>query len=617
MRHRTRLDDRQGFALLLVLLLAMVVGALAMSAITMFGNARIVSILAEQEAEMEEASIAGTELARALINRSPDLFPDDGYTELPGDSVEVRDARGQPATGYTHRIYAGPSGVATGQFGVFGSVVSVVEDDRGNGKIFRREMVQESFAKFAYFTDKETSQSGSPIYFAPGDQLFGPVHSNDQIRIMNSGSGPVFHGPVTTHETIQNKNRATFREGYTEGVGRIELPKTAELGKLRNQAIQGNAAIASSNSGGLGEATTRIEFIAIDIDGDGDVTGDNEGFFKVYRAKNSTPASARWVSATTSSVDASPNCGHRHVYGGTQYFHTAQEHGAGGTDAAGNAWEGTPMQVLSNLFFPQRARCYLGGSDSLNVNLQFVANDGRGSWQPYGVAWAQPMPAAIQARPDRDYLFPIGRAFNPDFRGVIHVAGDVAVSGVVRGRVTLAASGDIVIADDVQYATDPAAASCQDILGLFSGKDVVVSDNSLNAPRVVTLPYGYGSYSFYRSFDNTEDEIIHAVILALGSFTVANYSSGSDDAENCEGQNAGRGCLYVTGGIIQDRRGAVGQQSYGGITGYLKRYSYDQCAASGPPPYFPTTGYFGRGRLYEVNPVDFDIAEYWDQITAN
>ena len=47
--------------------------------------------------------------------------------------------------------------------GVFGNIVSVVEDAQGNRSIFRREMVQESFAKYAYFTDKETNAAGSPI----------------------------------------------------------------------------------------------------------------------------------------------------------------------------------------------------------------------------------------------------------------------------------------------------------------------------------------------------------------------------------------------------------------------------------------------------------------------
>ena len=45
----------------------------------------------------------------------------------------------------------------------------------------------------------------------PGDQLFGPVHSNDRIQIYNAANGAVFHGAVTTARTVVNAHRASFR----------------------------------------------------------------------------------------------------------------------------------------------------------------------------------------------------------------------------------------------------------------------------------------------------------------------------------------------------------------------------------------------------------------------
>jgi hypothetical protein len=30
-----------------------------------------------------------------------------------------------------------------------------------------------------------------------------------------------------------------------------------------------------------------------------------------------------------------------------------------------------------------------------------------------------------------------------------------------------------------------------------------------------------------------------------------------------------------------------------------------------PPPYFPTTGHFARGRQFEVDPVGFNVASYY------
>ena len=595
-----RLGNEEGFALFMVLLLTLVVGAISMSAISLMGNARLINIQGERQMRMEYAAIAGAEMARGLVNRRPALFPDSGYLELPRDSVPLRDAYGRPIPGFTRRVYVGPSGVATGQYGIFGSIVSVVEDPAGSRSIFRREMTQESFAKFAYFTNKETDPTGTPIYFAPGDQLFGPVHSNDRMRIYNAANGPVFHGPVTTARNVEDAHRAQFRQGYDEGVTRIELPDVAELSKLRTLATQGSAAFTSSTAGTAGQATMRIEFLTIEVN------GINEGFFKVYRSNSYNSSGARWVvAARHSDPKMTPNCGHRHTVGTTQSFHTAAAHE--GPGLPGNAT--SVMQAQSHGSGNHAPRCYLGGSDSLSLDLSFQANDGRGYWLAYPGSWATGMPAAIASRADRDHLFPIERVHNPNFKGVIHVTGDVAISGVLRGRVTLATTGNIVIADDLIYATDPAAATCNDILGLFAGNDIVVSDNSINAPMSV-------AGASYRSYDTTPDEIIHAVLLTLGSFWVEDYGGGARNQELCEGADAGRGCLYITGGIIQDRRGGVGQRSSYGTTGYLKRYAYDQCAATAPPPYYPTTGYFGSGRLFEVDPTGFEVAEYFDRITA-
>ena len=66
-------------------------------------------------------------------------------------------------------------------------------------------------------------------------------------------------------------------------------------------------------------------------------------------------------------------------------------------------------------------------------------------------------------------------------------------------------------------------------------------------------------------------------------FVPGHIPCGRND-EACEAKTWGRGCLYITGGIIQNTRGAVGT---GAGTGYVKRYSFDACAATEPPPYLP------------------------------
>jgi len=148
--------------------------------------------------------------------------------------------------------------------------------------------------------------------------------------------------------------------------------------------------------------------------------------------------------------------------------------------------------------------------------------------------------------------------------------------------------------------------NCADILGLFSGHDIVVADNLINDP----IPWLSGKTATH--WDPVYDESIDGFILALGSFTAQNFNQGSKNAERCAPRDAGRGCLNVTGGIIQAVRGAVGWTSG---EGYVKRYSYDQCGASDPPPYFPTTGHFVPGHSYEVDPTGFDIGAYWNLLT--
>jgi hypothetical protein len=208
------------------------------------------------------------------------------------------------------------------------------------------------------------------------------------------------------------------------------------------------------------------------------------------------------------------------------------------------------------------------------------------------------------------YLHPITRRLNPDFKGVIFVDGKVALSGRLRGRVTVAATNNIIFADDIQYVTDPGLGTCQDIMGVFSGTNVVVSDNTLNAA------FQGGTSSTWYTYDDSGDEFFHAVVLALNNFTVENFAAGALSAQWCQGQPFGRGCMFLTGGIIQRTRGAVGTLYSTGVgTGYLKRYSYDACAATNPPPYFPTTGHFARGQYYEVDPAGFDIDSYFALLT--
>jgi hypothetical protein len=220
------------------------------------------------------------------------------------------------------------------------------------------------------------------------------------------------------------------------------------------------------------------------------------------------------------------------------------------------------------------------------------------------VASATPLPAITAVRPnDAKYLFPLYRGYNSNTKGVLYFTGTVGVSGVLRGDITLYTPKTIVVLDDLRYANDPAKGVCVDILGLISGANTVVADNALNSPETVRT----SGTDIVRSLDDTPNLYLHSVIMALGnSFTVENYDTGPTASAPCETTSWGRGCLYLTGGIIQQTRGAVATLSG---TGFLKRYSYDHCAVTHPPPYFPTTGRFQDNRYYELDPVRFNVGQ--------
>ena len=565
------LKPREGFALALVVMLMLVVGSLAAGASMLGSTSYVMSAYKERQSLLASVVDAGTEQARARINGDT-IYPQSGYRTLE-NGVSVTGLDGTVIPNIRRYTYVGPTGVTSGQYGVFGTIVSVAEAPNGDRVIRRLEIRQESFARFAYFTDEEGT-----IVFGGGDQLFGPVHSNDDITVHSTGA--TFNGPVTTARGISGRANGTFRQGFTERVPRIALPSTAVLSNLRGYATQGNTAFTSTNNGSAGQATMRIEFINIELNNDGDATDDDEGFIRVYTSNN-----AAWVTADVPSngIRNSRNCGHFHSDGS---FVSAADHPNSGSD-----------DYLDALRSSTR-RCFPGGAAELSGG--FVANDGTGQY----LQWPGTVDSRLNGRADAQYLFPLSRQLNPNFKGVIHVNGKVAISGTLRGRVTLAATNEVIFLDDVRYATG--VGNCRDILGVFSGTDVVVADNTINAPL---RPSGSGTWYTY---DDTRDEFIDGIILALNEFTVENYTSGPSSAEPCGSTSWGRGCLFLNGGVIQRLRGGVGQSN--GV-GYLKRYSWDPCGLSDPPPYFPTTGRFARGRLLEVDPTGFDVATLFNLLT--
>ncbi|HWB39661.1 MAG TPA: hypothetical protein VG500_00295 [Gemmatimonadales bacterium] len=631
--------NERGIALLTVLLVGFALSAIALGGTMWILNAQMVQKNNERSAMLNDVAVAALEEGRSRITTTPALYPAFGHDTL-DLNVTVTDASGATIPNVRRSIFVGPDGVTSGQYGVYGTVISVVRDTFGNQVVRRLQINQESFAKYAYFTTIEGN-----IVFANNDQIWGPVHSNDQIEIHSSGA--TFHNTVTTAaSSIQGENNGTFNGGPPrKSVPAIPLPTTQAFTALQQRAANGGMSFAGNTLGnGSGEASIRMEFIAIDLNADGDSTDANEGFVRIFQSNNRPwyVTGQRTGLANGQDIRRSPNCGVPIRGAGVQLGQW--------TAATDATWNGAPPVRFRTVADTNPAgarngaaqtmlttnnaqwRCYLGGDPRLrqeswpNINAATAGNviawnavvgplprptttvaaGGTEGWIQRPVAIGAPLTnPAFTARPDANFLWPINRTYNPSWEGVIYVNGRVAVSGVISGRVTLASPENIVIADDIRSAVDPGspqASECATILGLFSGDSVVVSDNTLNTSQTVTGPGGW------RTYDATSEEDIHAVVLALDVFGAERYDSGPDDFEDCSISNSGRGCLALNGGIIQRTRGAVGLTSG---EGYIKRYTYNACAASDPPPYFPTTGKFAKNRIYELDPRNFDVAAWF------
>ncbi|MFA5271621.1 MAG: hypothetical protein WC412_04695 [Candidatus Omnitrophota bacterium] len=138
--------------------------------------------------------------------------------------------------------------------------------------------------------------------------------------------------------------------------------------------------------------------------------------------------------------------------------------------------------------------------------------------------------------------------------------GTLTISGTVNARMTIGASSDVIINNNVVYADDPRTnPASNDSLGIISERDVVINDN----------------ISAY-------DLEIDAAIMALNtSFMLNNWATTNV-----------KGTLTVYGGIIQKERGPVGTFYSSGqkASGYSKEYIHDPRFTTNPPPFMPNTG---------------------------
>ncbi len=133
-------------------------------------------------------------------------------------------------------------------------------------KVVQVMVGQDNFAKYAYFTDQETSSiSGGIVWFTSGDILRGPVHSNSQFNI---DGDPIFLREVSTTASSVNYaagiNNPDFRGGITFNVEPVQLPNDTSMIRVKAQETDGlyfgsDADLVLEYDAGIGYASVLVD----------------------------------------------------------------------------------------------------------------------------------------------------------------------------------------------------------------------------------------------------------------------------------------------------------------------------------------------------------------------
>jgi hypothetical protein len=666
----TRRTSRRGSALILVLLLTVTLAAIALSAILLTGSSTILTHSFDRERDYRYAAEAGLAMGKSSLTKDTTIhLPDSGYVTLISNGT-ITGADGKVIPSLHVNVYAGMSGNVTGEFGKYASIVSEASDSSGTRYVRRLELAAENFARYAMFTN--TFPTG--LCYSTGEFIRGRAHSNQGWYSCNS---PTYYDTVSAVGSISGGS-PTFEKGKISGASVIPIPPVSKLAVLQTNAAAANLDITSQGTN-LNNVRTRIEFVAVDLNNDGDINDNNEGFFRVYQANSAYVNRLRAADTVIGSQNTPPDslCGDWHMHVDAdgvqrQYFYPTFVHGETwfknnlGT-SIGKIVPSSPSDVVASagaVSTTERTtimghtgfRCYPAGDPHLVASERrnarpavsasawqkggddttFTDSTVYGYWQKWGgnnaavVAAFNAIPAGspfagYQHQANNARLWPLDRTLNPSSKGVIHTHGPVAISGVLRGWVTLyaqtygSAQGTVLLIDDLVYAQDPASVLCANLFGLIADTSIMIADNAINSPQ-----RSGKSGSVYRWTDGNDNGMLtannfvfHGVTMSrTGTVGVENFDShpeGSSSFGNCNTAHTGRGCIQQAGGVIENFISATYSDNY---DGFGENRSVDQCLNTQSPPYFPTTGHYINNRFSEIDPARFDVATLFAKLQS-
>jgi len=660
----SRRTTRRGSALILVLLLSVTLAAIALSAILLTGSSTILSHSFDRERDYRYAAEAGLAMGKARLSKDTTLhLPDSGYVTLISNGT-ITGADGQLIPNLHVNVYAGVSGNVTGEFGQYASIVSEAFDSSGTRYVRRLELAAENFARYAMFTN--TFPTG--LCYSTGEFIRGRAHSNQGWYSCGS-PGPTYYDTVSAVGTISGGS-PTFEKGKISGAAVIPIPPVSKLAILQTNAAAANLDIVSQGTN-LSNVRTRIEFLGVDLDGDGTITGSNEGFFRVYQANAAYAGRVRVNDSTINSMGTPPDsmCGDWHVENGVSKFFPTFVHGEAWfkTEIANATLISSPIDTVhtasavstserDKIMAHTGFRCYpvgdphlvsterrhklpAGGAASTwqkgGEDTTFTDSTVYGYWQKWGGNNAAVVTAfngitdsvykGYQHQADSAWLWPLDRTLNPNSKGVIHTHGPVAINGVLRGWVTLyaqtygSAQGTVLLIDDLVYAQDPASVLCANLFGLIADTSIMIADNAINSPQ-----RSGKNGAVYRWTDGNDNGMLtannfvfHGVTMSrTGTVGVENFNQhpeGSATFGNCNTAHTGRGCIQQAGGVIENFISATYSGSY---DGFGENRSVDQCLSVQSPPYFPQTGRYVNNRFSEIDPARFDVATLFSKLQS-
>ena len=639
--------DRRGSAVVLVLLLTITLSAIAASAIILMRSSLLIGNYYDRENEFRYAAESGLALGKAQLEKDTTLvLPDSGYlTLISGGSIIGADGMAVPNVSVN--VYAGMTGNVTGQFGQYVSIVAEAYDLNGTHYVRRLELQAENFARFAMFTNRWPG-----VCYATGEFIRGRGHSNQNWRSCGS---PNYFDTISAVGTVAG-GAPFYHKGKIDGAAFIPIPPVSRLAILHTRALDGNLDIVplGNNSGSV---RTRLEFVAVDLDNDGDIFGDAEGFFRVYNG-----VSANDVRADPQGTHGPDDmCGDWHIDSLTTpahaTFYPVAVHNTAWFQArfasvppadlvAGGITPNDRDLIMSNPGF----RCYPRGDPHLvaieRPNKLSLPAPTNADWQKggedttftdsttfgYWVRWSGNTAATTGAlasisagspyagyKQQDKWLWPLYKGINVGAHGVIHVHGPIAINGVLRGKVTIYSAttggqhGEVVYIDDLVYAQDPASHLCANLLGVLSDENQTIADNAINSPQRAS---GGKPYRWSDGDDNgmltSHDFVFHGVMMSrTGTIAVENFGAHPEHLQTCGAANSGRGCIRQAGGVIQDIISATFTNSG---DGYGENRSVDQCLTQESPPYFPITGRYIDNRYYEIDPARFNVTTLFQQL---